>query len=382
MVNVLSFILFGVTPVPVTVRAERSGVALQIVSPDASREYMQLMLGNVRAALAKVGVEDAPVRVTLETAHPTPRRTPLAAIVVAVLAALGLAPVCPRAVVANVAHSGRFEPVRGVFQMLRALPTSTFVVVAGDDADQAAYVGMDGGPVLASAAVRSMHGLMGVLQGMALTCMPQQEAFRVAPKRWSPAPKPAALPTVLSDEKELLRASAGAATVLWTLPRNATGVLLARHIDASLPLLTEREAVEITAIQSAAGMTRSGAARERPFRAPHHTVSTAAVIGGGDPLGVGEVSLAHGGVLYLDDVAELRTGVVDCLCSVLADGCHTVVRGKVRTMLPARPLVVVAVTYPCGCGESPCSCSPPLVRSYAERSARLRAQRSLSLGPA
>jgi magnesium chelatase family protein len=109
----------------------------------------------------------------------------------------------------------------------------------------------------------------------------------------------------------------------------------------------------------------------RPFRAPHHTVSAAGLGGGGDPVRPGEVSLAHNGVLFLDEVLEFRRNVLDTLRRPLEEGHITLVRNRVRTSFPARP-ILVAATNPCPCGfagdgSRRCTCTPERKRAYQAR---------------
>jgi magnesium chelatase family protein len=109
----------------------------------------------------------------------------------------------------------------------------------------------------------------------------------------------------------------------------------------------------------------------RPFRAPHHTVSPVGLVGGGDPIRPGEVSLAHRGCLFLDEIAELRRGALEALRQPLEDGVVTICRAKSRATFPAKPLVIAAANpCPCGFAEEPgrqCLCSAERVASYRAR---------------
>lgn len=168
-------------------------------------------------------------------------------------------------------------------------------------------------------------------------------------------------------------AAAGDHNLLMVGPPGAGKTMLARRLPTILPPMTEEESITVTAIHSVAGVLRSdaGLVKERPFRAPHHTVSAAALLGGGAPLRPGEVSLAHHGVLFLDELAEFRRHVLEGLRQPLEDGEVTICRARGRAAFPAAPLVVAAIN-PCPCGHHGdpsrrCQCSPERVAAYRGR---------------
>jgi magnesium chelatase family protein len=146
--------------------------------------------------------------------------------------------------------------------------------------------------------------------------------------------------------------------------------MLARRLPGLLPPLSTDEALEVTAIHSVAGLFKatSGLSRRRPFRAPHHTVSEIGLVGGGDGPRPGEVTLAHHGVLFLDELAEFRRAALEALRQPLEDGVVTISRAQGKATFPARLLLVCAMN-PCPCGflgdgSGRCACSPERVRAY------------------
>jgi len=168
-------------------------------------------------------------------------------------------------------------------------------------------------------------------------------------------------------------AAAGAHNILMIGPPGAGKTMLARRLPSILPSLTLGEALDVTRIHSVAGLLPLGEAllTQRPFRAPHHTISYAGLIGGGAIPRPGEVSLAHHGVLFLDEVAELSSNVLEVLRQPLEDGHVTISRAAMTLGYPARFLFVAAMN-PCPCGYAgdpvrQCHCAPLTVQKYLAR---------------
>jgi len=147
--------------------------------------------------------------------------------------------------------------------------------------------------------------------------------------------------------------------------------LLARALAGILPSLSQQEALETSAVYSVIGkLDGRGLLRQRPFRAPHHSVTAVGLIGGNVPPRPGEVSLAHGGVLFLDELPEFRRNALECLRQPLEEGTVSLVRGGWSATLPAR-FQLVAAMNPCPCGQGPqsdrCRCTLGQVRGYWRR---------------
>ena len=166
-------------------------------------------------------------------------------------------------------------------------------------------------------------------------------------------------------------AAAGGHHLLLHGPPGGGKTMLARRLSGILAPLREIEAVEVALIHAAAGRER-GLTRRRPFRAPHHTASRAALVGGGSGVAVpGEVSLAHRGTLFLDEMAEFPRANLDTLRQPLEAGEVTVARRGVTATFPAS-FQLVAATNPCPCGflgdrRKPCECRPAAVARYRQR---------------
>jgi len=265
---------------------------------------------------------------------------------------------------------GTLRPVRGV------LPAAARCVEAGvsrmvlpvGNAREAAVV--QGSTVFGAS---TLAEVVGHLNGTRPLAPVRVDVARLLAPEAAPGPDLRDVKGQEGAKRALEVAAAGGHNLLLLGPPGSGKTMLARRLAGILPPLTLPEALEATGVHSVAGLLPAGAAllTARPFRAPHHTVSDAGLVGGGTPVRPGEASLAHHGVLFLDELAEFRRNVLEALRQPLEDGTVRLSRARGSECFPSRFLLVGAMN-PCPCGywgdgTDRCLCDPQHVARYRGR---------------
>lgn len=370
--SVLSATVSGMEMIPVQVEADVSDGMPQFTMVGYVSAQVKEAQDRVRTALKNMGISLPPKRITINLSPADVRKEgsrfdlPIAAGVLMTLGRIPPGSLRKTMVLGELGLDGHVQEISGVFPAAakaRELGCTTLLVPAGNAAE---------GGLVGGLHVVGIQNLQELLNYCCEGKMPSLPSIENQKKEDGKEPDFSEVQGQTAARRAALIAAAGFHNLLMLGPPGSGKSMIARRIPTIMPPMSEEEQMEVTRIYSIAGMLAKGEGvrRERPFRAPHHTMSPQALAGGGKQPSPGEITLAHRGVLFLDELPEMTRTTIEILRQPLEEHRIVISRVSGNYVFPASFLMVAAMN-PCPCGFYPdlsrCTCAPGDISRYLSR---------------